>query len=197
MRRSLVYRSIPLYRLVMNVLYAGGYRRRFQRLLDRLGDDVHSVCELCFGDTLLADGCRARGITWIGLDVNHGFCERARRQGHDAREGDLRVLEFPPADVYVMAGSLYHFHQDLGWLLARVLASSRRFVLSEPVRNLSSTAGVLGKWAARSANPGTGDAGFRYDEQTLLHALREQRARLGFQLEVVSRHRDIIVEMRH
>lgn len=196
MKTSLVYRNIHVYRLVMNALYRGGYRRRFRRVAAQLGDEVRSVCELCFGDTLIAEHCRSRGIRWTGLDINHAFCERARRLGYDVREGDLMTLDFPPSDVYLMVGSLYHFHRDLGGLLERILAHSGRFVLSEPIRNLSGRGGVIGSWARRSADPGTGDAVFRYDEQTLLGALREQQGRLGFKLEVVSTDRDIIVEMR-
>jgi len=46
------------------------------------------------------------------------------------------------------------------------------------------------------ANPGTGNATFRYDEDSLLAALRAQQARQSFQFCVVSVHRDMLIEVR-
>ena len=95
MARSIVYSNIHLYRLVMNLLYSGGYRQRFCRVCDLLGDDVSSVCDLCFGDTMIAAWCRERGVSWVGFDINRHFCDRARGLGFEVGEGD--ILEAEPA----------------------------------------------------------------------------------------------------
>jgi len=193
-RRSLVYYNMFTYRLVMQVLYRGTYRTRFRRIIDVMGPDVRSVCDLCFGDTYIAQWCRARGVQWTGVEINQYFCERARRHGFDVREGDLLAIDLPHADVFVMAAALYHFHDDLPALLDRVFSRSRRFIISEPVRNVSR--GRLGSWAKYVANPGTGNATFRYDEDSLLAALRAQQARQSFQFRAVSVHRDMLIEVR-
>ncbi len=195
MARSIVYSNIHLYRLAMNALYSGGYRERFSRVCDVLGDDVASVCDLCFGDTVIADWCREHGVRWVGFDINRDFCERARGLGFDVGEGDILEVNLPRADVYVMAGSLYHFHRRLPEIFDRVFDRTRRFVLSEPVRNLSSRGGLLGWLGRRSANPGNGDASFRFDEDSLLRAVREQGRRKGFETRVVSTDRDMIIDM--
>lgn len=193
-QRSLVYYNMFTYRMVMHVLYRGTYRARFRRIIDVMGPNVRSVCDLCFGDTYIAEWCRAHGVQWTGVEINHYFCERARRRGFDVREGDLLAIDLPHADVFVMAAALYHFHSDLPALLDRVFSRSPRFIISEPVRNVSR--GRLGAWAKYVANPGTGDATFRYDEDSLLGALRTQQARQELPFRVVSVHRDMLIEVR-
>jgi hypothetical protein len=195
LERSLVYSHIAIYRIVMNLLYAGGYSARFRNILDLFGPDVRSVCDLCFGDTLIAETCRSRDIEWTGIDVNRYFCDRASQRGHRAIEGELFSVDLPKADVYVMAGSLYHFHDRLGPLLDRILARTDRFLLSEPIRNLSSSGGLLARFAKRSADPGTGDAPFRYCESSLQEALRSEQERIGFQMRIVSKKRDMLLEI--
>jgi hypothetical protein len=192
---SLIYSHIRLYRSAMNVLYLGGYRRRFDNILALLGGHEASVCDLCFGDTIIADWCAAHRILWTGVDLNPSFCARARKRGHHVIEGDLLSVALPSADVFVMAGSLYHFHDRLPALFDAVWQRTGRWVLSEPVRNLSAGKGALGRLAKRSANPGDGDATFRYTERTLLDALREQLERHDLTCRVVSVDRDMLVVM--
>ncbi len=192
---SLVYSDIRLYRTVMQVLYSGRYRQRFEDITAVIPAGTRSVCDLCFGDTVIAGWCRSQGIEWTGVDLNSSFCARARQLGHHVIEGDLMTMELPPADVYVMAGSLYHFHSRLAELCDRVFARTRTFVVSEPVRNLSASRGPIGWWARRSANPGDAHATFRYNEATLTGALEEQCRRLGLRMRVVSVGRDMLLVM--
>jgi hypothetical protein len=197
MTTSLVYSNVHVYRLVMNVLYGGQYRRRFQDILDLLGPDVRSVCDLCFGDTIIADSCRARGIEWTGVDLNRTFCDTARRRGHRVVHGSVFTADLPEADVFVMAGSLYHFHDRLPELFDRIWARTGRLVLSEPVQNLSSRSGLLGWWARRSANAGDGHQAFRFTEATLVDALRlEQARRPGLVYRVTAVGRDALLDIR-
>jgi hypothetical protein len=194
-KTSLVYSHILVYRLVMNVLYRGGYRRRFEHVLEHVPAATRSLCDLCFGDTYVAEWCRTRGITWTGIDVNRVFCERAVRRGFDAVCADLLSADLPVADVYLMAGSLYHFHETLPLLLDRILSRTRRFIVSEPVQNLSASKGLLGWIARRAADPGTGHAEFRFDKERLIAALGVEQQRLGFQLSILSSDRDLVVEI--
>jgi hypothetical protein len=193
---SLIYSHIQLYRSAMNVLYAGGYRQRFQHVIELLGAiPTASVCDLCFGDTVIADWCAAHEVRWTGVDINPHFCARARRRGYRVIEGDLLSVDLPASDAFVMAGSLYHFHGRLPALFDAVWQRSGRWILSEPVRNLSSGGGVVGRWARRSANPGDRHAAFRFNEETLLEMLRDQQRRHGFACRVVSIDRDMLVVM--
>jgi hypothetical protein len=195
MASSLVYSHIYVYRTVMSLLYGGRYHARFQDITRLIGPDTQSVCDLCFGDTWLADWCRSHGIRWTGVDLSPNFCARARNKGFDVIQGDLLALDLPPADVFIMAGSLYHFHDRLSQLFEAVFQRTGRLILSEPVRNLSSRRGVIGWWAKRSANPGNRPATFRYDAGTLLEALKRQQARHGFAFRTISSDRDMLIEL--
>lgn len=196
MQTSFVYSNIHVYRLVMNLLYKGAYRRRFLNIIQLLNPGTRSVFELCFGDTVIATWCRAHGIQWTGADFNQYLCSRARNLGFEAIQGDVLSMELPPADVYIIAGALYHFHEDLSQLFDSILRGTNHVILSEPVQNLSSEPGLIGWWARRSANPGTGHATFRYDKQSLLAAIQDQQNRKGFDLRLVSSDRDLLLEIR-
>jgi len=196
MKTSFVYSNIHVYRFVMNLLYKGAYRQRFANILQMVNPGTRSICELCFGDTIVAAWCRSHGVRWTGIDFNQHLCERAQKLGFNAIQGDILSRELPRADLYVMAGSLYHFHKDLPSLFDSILGSTDRVFLSEPVRNLSGEPGLIGWWARRSANPGTGHAPFRYDERSLLAAIKQQQERKGFNFRVVSSDRDLLLEIQ-
>jgi len=195
MQHSLVYSHISAYRLVMNLLYGFGYRRRFKPVTDNIGPEVKSVCELCFGDTIVAQWCRQRSISWTGIDVNSHFCKVANKQGFNAIQGDIMSMEFPLADQYVLAGSLYHFHQQIDVLFDRISSKTNRLILSEPVINLSSSNSIIGRVARKLANPGTGPAAFRFNEKSLIDTLKHEQARTQCSFRVISRGRDLVVEI--
>jgi hypothetical protein len=181
--------------MAMNLLYGGKYHRRFTNIVDSIGSGVSSVCDLCFGDTVIAEWCRSHDIRWVGVDLNHHFCEHAWRLGFNVLEGDIFSLPLPDADVFVMAGSLYHFHARIGDFFDLVFRHTGRLLLSEPVRNLSSRQGLIGWWARQSANPGDGDATFRYNEQSLFETLSKQQRRAGLKYRVLSVDRDALIEV--
>ncbi len=195
MQRSPIYSHIWVYRGAMNLLYRGEYRRRFEDVTRLLGGGTRSVCELCFGDTVVAEWCRANGIRWTGVDINHGFCRRAWRRGLNAIEGDVLAVDLSHADVFLMAGSLYHFPARLSELFDAIFRHTDRFILSEPVRNMSAHEGLVGWCAKRAGSAGTGDGGFRFDPSSLAEALGQQQRRKGLELRVVSVDRDMLVEM--
>lgn len=192
MSRSLIYSDVRIYRLLMNVLYGGRYARRFEPVIELIGRDAKSVCELCFGDVRIAEHCRERGMEWTGVDLNPAFCESARRAGFRVIEGDLLQADTPAADAYVMIGSLYHFHDRLPELVEKVFQRTDRWIISEPVRNLSQRDDLLGRIARKSANPGDRQAAFRFDERTLRRALED----LGLRVDEHARNRDMVVEVR-
>ena len=196
--KSLIYSNIWIYRTMMNVLYSGRYKRRFEEVIALVGPDDRNVLELCFGDTYIAEFCRDTARTWTGLDINQDFIEFAQRKGHDARMADISSMEsLPPADVCIMMGSLYHFNQNTANLFHKMLSSSNRLIISEPVRNLSSRSGVIGKMARYSANAGKGHEHFRFSRTTLISKMDEIRQEVDFTYEIISENRDILIVIRH
>lgn len=198
-KTSLIYRNIFIYRLGMNILYAGKYKNRFAPVTSRIGvlPPGSHVLELCFGDTYIANYCRKKGYRWRGLDINPGFVDVARRIGFDAETTDLTMLtELPKATVCVMMGSLYHFHQHAQAILANMLQAAPEVIISEPIINISALPGLLGKLARKSANAGQGHQAFRYDRQSLLLLLETERRKLGFHIASVQDHnRDLIIRL--
>lgn len=196
--RSLIYSGLPVYRMVMNVLYAGKYRERFEEVMRFVGPEVKRVVELCFGDIRIAEACRCRGIEWQGYDANPVFVNHARQKGFAAFEANLlEPVNLPAGDLCVMMGSFYHFHGHEGNLIAGMLKAAPQVILSEPVRNLSSAPGLVGYLARRAAGTGLGQTGFRFNDETLLSLLDELSGKAGFQYEVLSRKRDWIVRLHH
>jgi hypothetical protein len=108
-------------------------------------------------------------VRYLGLDINRGFLRRVRRSGGDAREWDVRAPHpLPRADYVLMQASLYHFMDDPGALIERMVAAAgRAVILAEPVHNVAKQPGPLGAIAARLTDPGTGPQPDRYDESSL------------------------------
>lgn len=198
-KRSLVYRNIFIYRLVMNVLYLGKYAKRFDPVISEIRRLPRGtpVLELCFGDIYVADFCKKNGYPWTGLDINDDFVEMARKAGFDARITDVIAAEqLPTAGACVMMGSLYHFHRNTEDLLGKMLQAADLVIISEPVLNLSARNGVIGWFAKKGANAGKGDEHFRYNRTSFRSMLEENSAKLGFRIEEVDdRGKDLVVKL--
>ncbi len=184
---SLIYRNVWLYRLLMNVLYTSGYKKRFEKVTHVIEDyKPASVLELCFGDIFVATYCKSKNIAWSGIDANINFVDHAKRKGFDASCIDLLSLtEFPKAEMCIMIGSLYHFHQQAHTLLSNMLKASDTIIISEPVKNLSDQNNLVGRIAKRSANAGKGDEAFRYNQFTLQKMLEEESKKLNFNFKII------------
>jgi trans-aconitate methyltransferase len=145
---GLVYRSPALYRLAMRVL--DGDRGARERLVVDAIAPGSSVVDLCCGDAALAPALRAKGCTYLGLDLNPCFIADAHSRGIDARIWDARDEAIPEADVVVMLSSLYHFIPEERRMLERMLAAARkRVVVAEPVRNWATSGSRLLRAASR------------------------------------------------
>ncbi len=196
MRRSIIYRNLELYRLVMNLLYKGRYRARFERVCALIRATDSTVLELCFGDVAVAEDCRRHGKRWTGLDLSDVFVAHAVGRGFDARQADiLQAAAWPASDLCIMMGSLYHFKAHLPALFRRIHDTSPRFVLSEPVRNWTHANGFCRFLARALTCAGTREETFRFDEAALTQTLEELKAESGFEYRVVHVDRDMIVEV--
>jgi len=195
---GLIYRHVLIYRVVLNLLYLGRYRQRFDRVLARLDRRRDKrLVELCFGDIYIAQWCVKHRIEYLGIDVNPSFVNWARARGHNVLRADLR--ERPPlgaSDVVVIAGSLYHFHDILDEFIHWAMASTRRLIIAEPIRNWASRNDVWGRIAGRLANAGAGPENFRYDANSLRGELaRVSEGRYSVDCSVYGK--DAIAELRH
>ncbi|HEU5292152.1 MAG TPA: hypothetical protein VFU05_15990 [Cyclobacteriaceae bacterium] len=183
----------------MNFLYMGKYKYRFHPIIEEIEKlPSHSkILELCFGDTEIAQFCKQHGYLWKGIDINEHFVKHAQQAGHEAIHADLSALEvLPKADLSLMIGSLYHFHPQAESMLNKMFSSSKVVVISEPVKNLSASKGLIGYLARRSANVGKGHEQFRYNESTLGSLLNDYCKK--YNCSIVSKQtlgKDILVNL--
>jgi hypothetical protein len=197
---SIVYKNIGIYRMVMNVLYTGSYKKRFQLIGDALAKEKpQHVLELCFGDIVVANYCKSKSIQWQGYDLNHNFVEYALKNGFEAKCQDLLTVdEFPKNDVTIISGSLYHFtNEQLTQLLKKIVHSTSKLIISEPIINLSDSKGLLGYVARRQANAGKGNESFRYNKETFTKKMEEVSKEFNLKLEVLGFiKKDMVIMLR-
>lgn len=198
MHKSIIYRNIHIYRFVMNLLYSGRYKNRFSDVIMLVKTDDKSVLELCFGDIFIAKYCKQNNILWTGFDINNYFVSRTQKQGYNASVTDLTTLEtLPKADVCIMIGSLYHFSDNIEDCLQKMLVASSKIIISEPIENVSSQKGWIGKIAGVLTNAGKGKESFRYDKKSIVEMLNFYKEKLKFNYRIHSIKRDILIEIIH
>jgi trans-aconitate methyltransferase len=169
-RVSLIYRNASVYELVMHALYGQHHGGRFRAVAEQVPAGA-TVLELCCGPgSLYLRHLRTQVGNYIGLDSNPGFVARLQARGVDARLTNLMDAQLlPRADVAIMQASLYHFLPDPNEILQRMLdAAKRSVIVSEPIRNLSSsTLPLVATVARRAADPGVGRHAERFTETAL------------------------------
>jgi len=166
---SLIYAHPSIYQLLMRLIYGSGFAARYRSISDLVPDGA-DVFEACAGDAYLyRRHLKARGVRYRAGEFNDSFLRHAQAQGIDMQRFDLRKDEVPEADIVILHASLYQFMPDHSAVVGRLLAAARQtLIVSEPVRNLSSSSHPLIRWvAARSADPGSGHKAQRFDEASL------------------------------
>lgn len=182
----------------MNILYRMKYQARFNDIIDLIKDSDTTILELCFGDTLIAQTCKERGIEWIGYDINEYFVSNAKAKGFNATKQDISELEkLPQADLCIMCGSLYHFIPEIEMTLNKMLTSSSRIIISEPIKNLSSNNGMIGKISRILTNAGKGHENFRFDRSSIIETLEKYKKSQNYTYKIISTKRDILIEINH
>jgi hypothetical protein len=193
---SFIYSNIHIYRLVMNILYKGKYEQRAKEVFSLFHQDVKNVTELCFGDIVLAALCKNKGIAWIGFDGNEDFVKYAQCNGYNSVCSNLPFIKLLPcSDVCVMMGSLYHFHGHEEEIISAMIKSAPVVIISEPVGNISSSKGILGRIARWASRTNSQSSGFRYTEKSLMTLFDNLSGKLRFRHSIVGRGRDIIVKL--
>lgn len=170
MATSLIYKSTPLYQLVMRTLYGRHLDSRYRVIAELIAKGA-SVLDLCCGPPILFKRhLRQRGVRYTGLDINAGLIEQLVSSGGQGQVWDLRKDEpLPPADYVIMQGALYDFLPDALPVVERMFAAARRqVIIAEPIRNLANSQWPLMRWIARHlTDPGSGAQPHRFTEQTL------------------------------
>jgi hypothetical protein len=195
---SFIYSNIYLYRIIMNLLYFGKYKRRFSALTALIENTDRDLVELCFGDIFIAAYCKKMGKTWIGYDMNTSFVAHAVSKGFQAHTADLvSVKSLPSADVCILAGSLYHFHDSMDQIFSLMMACAPKIIISEPVKNFTSQQGLIGKIAAFLSNAGKGSEFFRYSHDSFIQNLDYYKKKYKFKYEILSEGKDLLIKIIH
>jgi SAM-dependent methyltransferase len=171
---SLIYRSAIAYELAMLAIYGRHYRSRLTVIAGLIPAGA-SVLELCCGPgRLYTSFLRKKGVLYTGLDANPRFIRHLR--GKAARNGVTGLVfdlnssrRLPLAEYAVMQASLYHFLPDASAVIESMLLCSRReVIISEPIRNLSSSGSpLIAEAGRRMTDPGSGNHIERFTELTL------------------------------
>ena len=183
----------------MNILYAGGYRKRFKKVVVSMTSyKPSSVLELCFGDLFIAEYCAKNNINWIGVDMNNYFVSLGKKKNYNVYNADISALaELPTSEMCVIIGSLYHFKNEINILLTKMLQSTATIIVSEPIKNMTNSNNLFGWIARKSANTGKGDVSFRYTESTFLEMLKCESMKLNFSYTIVDYYKkDIIISIK-
>jgi hypothetical protein len=168
----------------MDLLYKGSYNQRFEKIYGMI--EGRNVVELCFGDIIIAEHCRQRGIRWTGFDMNTKFVRHAKKKGFDARLADVkRISELPTADLCIIAGSLYHFAENIESLILKMMHSAQRIIISEPIHNLSNRSDLVGYLARRSTSCGEKHEQFRFTQSTFKDMLFHLSAKHRFRFKLM------------
>ncbi len=177
----------------MSVLYKGNYYKRYEPICKLICG--YKVTELCFGDTIIADYCNKKNIEWTGYDINSAFVKNAVNKGFKAHLENIHSIhQFAPADICMIVGSLYHFHDDIETLFEKMLRCAPQVIISEPVINLSHKKGIIGKLAKVSATIHGAKQDFRYTEKTLLLTLDILSKKFNFRFEIAEQmSKDLII----
>ncbi|MDB4178053.1 hypothetical protein N9797_01800 [Gammaproteobacteria bacterium] len=168
------------------------YKKRFDNVIKLISEGDMNIVELCFGDIHIAEYCYSTNRKWLGLDINNKFVEYACKNGFTAEQKDIMTMEIPNNDVCIMVGSIYHFINDIEHVLKKMLVSSKKVIISEPIKNLSNNK-YIGFFAKRSANVGQGMESFRFNESNFVELLDNHKERLSFNYKIISKDRDILV----
>ncbi|HPA46305.1 MAG TPA: methionine biosynthesis protein MetW [bacterium] len=171
--KSPTYWHPVLYQLAMRIVYGRWFEERFRAVADAIPDGT-SVVDVCCGDGYLYRRfLSTRNIDYLGLDINAMFIRWLTRRGVNARVCDVRCDPIPEADIILMQASLYQFIPDHEIVLRKLVDAARKYVIvTEPVRNLSTSQNPFLSWLGRRlTDPGTGETPHRFNEETLRQVL--------------------------
>lgn len=194
-KTAFIYKNVFVYRMLMQLLYKGQYKQRYKKIIPFLR--ANKITELCFGDSIIAEYCRQNNIEWTGYDINLPFVKHAKKNNLNAIKGDIVTLEkFEQADICLLIGSLYHFHESLEIVFEKMFSCAPVIIISEPIKNLTQNKGIIGKLAKGSSDINGLEQNFRFNEQTLIQKLEELSLKFNFKIELLEKfNKDCIIRL--
>ncbi|MBI5493621.1 MAG: hypothetical protein HY904_01260 [Deltaproteobacteria bacterium] len=156
-----VYWHPWLYQSAMRLLYgAHGYHERYRVVAAQVPPGC-DVVDLCAGDGRLRSYLPP-GTRYLAVDQNPLLLRPLQASGVPTLVANLRE-SVPAGGCVVMMASLYHFMPQQADLVRRCLAAAgRRFILTEPVENVTaSRSGIISRLSAWASDPGDGTSGQR------------------------------------
>lgn len=174
-RISLIYRHPMVYKGLIYFLYGKNFNSHYEMIAKWIPDGSE-VLDVCCGDaTLYSLFLKKKKVIYKGIDINPYFIKSAEKK--EIKVDYLNILEeeIPKADYIVVQASLYQFIPNQREIMKKLLSSTRkRFIISEPISNLSQSKWKLIKKLAQiSANPGTGDKNCRFIPEEFIKLLLE------------------------
>ncbi len=195
--KSLVYKNIYWYRLILNILYLGKYKKRFQKVCELIEDNVQTVNELCFGDIHIAKYCKDNGIEWRGYDLNRTFVSYAKERNFNAHcVNILEFKDFQKVDLFIIQGSLYHFHKNISPLFDQIFLHSKRLIIAEPIKNVSQMIWPFSLIGRKMSNAGNGDEGFRYTQETLEKLVEDYKDKYNYKIDKYYLGKDMMLDLK-
>jgi SAM-dependent methyltransferase len=172
---GLAYKNQPIYEALMLVVYRHHYLSRYRAIAECIPAGA-AVLDVCCGPAVLYDRyLRKKQVSYVGIDLNGAFVDRAAAKGINVAYADVsQIAELPAADFVVMQASLYHFLPDaVAPVIRKMLkAAKQKVIIAEPVRNLStSRLRWVARFAHRQTDAGAGPCTTRFDEESLSAAM--------------------------
>lgn len=165
---SLVYRNIYLYRIILNFLYFGKYKHRYNSIINQINTNYDKeIIELCFGDTIIGEWCKNNNLNWLGIDINESFILNAnKKELNVVREFIDENINLKKSDLVIISGSLYHFKNNIEKFIANILFNTKKLIILEPIFNLSNIR-ILKKFLISSSNIESKQHNFRFTKERL------------------------------
>ena len=71
--------------------------------------------------------------------------------------------------------------------MEKITSLSGKIIISEPIKNLTSSTGMLSTISKKFTNAGKGPEGFRYTEKTIIEMLDKYKESLSFSYKIISK----------
>jgi hypothetical protein len=161
----------------MRTLYGRHFRARYVAIAGEIPERSR-VVDVCAGDCYLyVEFLRQKSVEYLGLDLSANLVKWAQRHAVNARVFNLWDDDVPKAEIIVMQASLYQFAPHAETVLRKLLAAAQKtLIVSEPVRNLTSSGSPLLAWIGRRLTAPTakcsGYSGYRFDAGSLSDLFR-------------------------
>ena len=173
--KSPVYWHPAIYHHTMKFLYGKHFETRYKAISELIPDHV-SVTEVCAGDGyLFRNYLMKKHVKYLGLDVNSSFVRYGHKNNIPIMKHNIFTDDVPSSDYVIIHASLYQFMPNHEFVVRKLLAAAKNVLLiSEPIRNLSSSQNPLISFIAKySANPGKTHAVHRFNKDSLVNFFQQ------------------------